>query len=177
MRYRFVAGLALGLAFAAGVAYSAANVAYFTTPPTATGQAVCSAGTDGILQATGCPSGGNVSTNATNAYVSPSVNTYASGVEIVGPSTTITTGRTLAATDCGSTLFMNTAALTMTLFATAPIGCTVTLVQQATGQTTIAPGSATLNSVNTYTKTKGQWAVIAVTAVTASVWVLSGDGA
>jgi hypothetical protein len=121
--------------------------------------------------------GGNVSTNTTNAYVSPSVNTYASGVEIVGPSTTISTGRPLTATDCGSTLFMNAAALTMTLFATAPVGCTVTFVQQATGQTTIAPGSATLNSVNTYTKTKGQWAVIAVTAVTASIWVLSGDGA
>ena len=66
MRYRFVAGLGLGLAFAAGVAYSAANVAYFTTPPTATGQVVCSAGTDGILQATGCP--GGVGTGTANTW-------------------------------------------------------------------------------------------------------------
>ena len=69
MRYRFVAGLALGLAFAAGVAYSAANVAYFTTPPTATGQAVCSAGTDGILQATGCP--GGAGTGTANTWTAP----------------------------------------------------------------------------------------------------------
>jgi hypothetical protein len=61
--------LALGLAFAAGVAYSAANVAYFTTPPTATGQAVCSAGTDGILQATGCP--GGVGTGTANTWTAP----------------------------------------------------------------------------------------------------------
>ena len=68
MKYRFVAGLALGLAFAAGVSYSA-NVAYFTNPPTATGQAVCSAGTDGILQATGCP--GGVGTGTANTWTAP----------------------------------------------------------------------------------------------------------
>jgi hypothetical protein len=125
------------------------------------------------------PSGsGNVSTNAANAYVSPSVNTYGSGVEIVGPSSTKTTAYTLSAADCGSTILYNSgSAANITLFATAPVNCTVVIVQQGVGQATVVNSGTTLNSVNSYTKTKGQWAAIGLTAVSATVWVLSGDGA
>ena len=66
MRYRFVAGLALGLAFATGVAYSAGTVAFFATAPASNGLCVTAA-TDGTLSAVTCTAGGTGTANTWTA--------------------------------------------------------------------------------------------------------------
>jgi hypothetical protein len=99
-----------------------------------------------------------------------------------------TNNYTLQASDCGKLLLMpvGAASATVTLFnylGAAGQGCTIA-VEQASGTnqyTVTAAGGATFNSVNTYTKTKGQYAIIILTvdapSATAAHWVLSGDGA
>jgi hypothetical protein len=66
MRYRFVTGLSLGLAFVAGVAYSAGTVAFFATAPSSNGLCVTAA-TDGTLSAVTCTAGGTGTANTWTA--------------------------------------------------------------------------------------------------------------
>jgi hypothetical protein len=67
MRYRFVAGLSLGLAFTAGVAYAVGGtMAFFATAPSSNGQCVTAA-TDGTLTAVACTTGGTGTANTWTA--------------------------------------------------------------------------------------------------------------
>jgi hypothetical protein len=64
-----------------------------------------------------------------------------------------------------------------------PIGCAITVLQQGAGQVTVVAGTGTTqHSVNSYTKTKAQWAVIGLTVDSnaggsAADFIISGDGA
>src|SRR6266700_2653579 len=69
---------------------------------------------------------------------------------------------TLAATDCGKTVyFTNAGAITLTTLNSLPVGCTIAIEQGGAGQITITNGAgATFNSPDGYTKTFAQWAII-----------------
>lgn len=89
---------------------------------------------------------------------------------------------TLTATDCGTEIaFTNASAVTVTIPAALTTGCNISILQTtASGQVTVtgtAVSAATLHSAHTYTKTFGQWAVIAINIYTTGVAILTGDGA
>jgi hypothetical protein len=85
---------------------------------------------------------------------------------------------TLALTDCGHAISA-TGVLTLTTLNSLPVGCAIAIIQTGTGQVTVSPTPA---SVNSYTKTKAQYAIIGLTVDTnvggtAAHFILSGDGA
>jgi hypothetical protein len=91
---------------------------------------------------------------------------------------------TLVATDCGHAIsYTSATAVALTTLNSLPVGCAITVIQSAAGQVTVGPGAgSTLSSVNTYTKTKAQNAIIGLTVDanvggTAAHFILSGDGA
>jgi hypothetical protein len=91
---------------------------------------------------------------------------------------------TLVATDCGHAIsFTSATAVTLTTLNSLPVGCAIAVIQSAAGQVTVGNGAgATMSSVNTYTKTKAQYAIIGLTVDanvggTAAHFILSGDGA
>jgi hypothetical protein len=94
-----------------------------------------------------------------------------------------TVAYTLAATDCGHAVSVTSAtAVNVTTLNSLPVGCAIALIQGGAGQLTIVDGAgATHASVNTFTKTKGQWAIIGLTVDTnagsAAHVIISGDGA
>lgn len=173
MRYRFIAGLVIGLSFAAGVAYSAGTVGFFTTAPSASGQCVTTAGTDGSLTAAGCT---GVTTIGTNTYTAGS-NTFNSGVSLNSQPIAYTSSQSMLTTDCGHTVvFTGAGPFTYTVItASVPVGCSVAVAQGVgAGQVTIG---GTFTSINSYTKTKGPGAIVGLFYTPALNWLLSGDGA
>ena len=77
--------------------------------------------------------------------------------------TTVGVNYSLAATDCGKAIyFTSSTAATLTLLNTAFVGCTFSVEQGGAGQVTISQGvaGATFNSVDNFTKTFGQYAVV-----------------
>lgn len=76
-----------------------------------------------------------------------------------------TTSHTLApSTECGKTIvFSNSASSTFTAPSTTPANCIVAILQQGAGQVTVTnggSGNATFNSVDGFSKTFAQWALI-----------------
>jgi hypothetical protein len=91
---------------------------------------------------------------------------------------------TLAATDCGKTVyFTSSSPITVTLPNNLAVPCTAQLEQGGAGQVTAIPASGATgpNNPHGFTKTFGQYAVITVFVDTNSGtnghWILTGDGA
>jgi hypothetical protein len=129
----------------------------------------------GIASVSGASLSGNNTWTGTNFFNAAEL--YASG----NPQAA---AYTLTANDCGhAVIYTGASAANITTVNSLPVGCTVTIVQSGAGQVTVVNGSgATLSSVNTYTKTKAQYAVIGLTVDTnvggtAAHFILSGDGA
>jgi hypothetical protein len=90
----------------------------------------------------------------------------------------------LTLADCGHAIsYTSATAVALTTLNSLPVGCAIAVIQSAAGQVTVGPGAgSTLSSVNTYTKTKAQYAIIGLTVDanvggTAAHFILSGDGA
>ena len=88
------------------------------------------------------------------------------------------TARVLSADDSGAFLyFTNAGAITLTVPAGLGKGFEVGIVQGGAGQVTPTSDGTTINNRQSFTKTAGQWAFIALLAVSADTFVLTGDGA
>jgi hypothetical protein len=92
---------------------------------------------------------------------------------------------TLSATDCGTEInFTSNSAVTVTIPATLPIGCSVAALQVGTAKVSVNGSAVTPATLQTYggsaTGTAGQWAMIGVTIEanvggSAAVAVLQGN--
>jgi hypothetical protein len=150
---------------------SGLTVSISVTPTGVGGAWMCTPFGAGVAGA----NGGNNSWTGPNFFNAASL--YSSG--------NVQTGSyTLAATDCGHTVIVNSASpVNVTTLNSLPLNCTVAIVQSGAGQVTVVNGAgATFNSVNSFTKTKAQWAIIGLTVDSnaggsAAHFVLSGDGA
>lgn len=90
---------------------------------------------------------------------------------------------TLTASDCGQTIRFGAAtAVTVTTLNSLVAGCSIAVLQAGAGQVTIAAGAGTtFHSVNTYTKTKAQYAIVGLFVDTnvggaAADYIMTGDG-
>lgn len=112
-----------------------------------------------------------------------------SGTQTFGPvigavSTQSGTSYTLAASDCGTTIFFtNTSPISVTTLNSLPVGCAIAIEQHGGGQVTITAGSgATQHSAHGFTKTYGQYAILGLFVDTnaggsAADIIITGDGA
>lgn len=91
--------------------------------------------------------------------------------------TTITGTYTLADTDKNSIIqFNSSSTATIIVPALFPIGTQIVIIQQGTAQATLSGAvGVTLTSNGDKFKTKGQYASIAVTKVTANTWAVGGS--
>lgn len=88
----------------------------------------------------------------------------------------------VATTDCGKTLLIPTGTTPTVTMPNLNASCTVVLVQSSATQFTVqAASGGTIRSVNSYTKSKAQYAVLFLTIIvpsgTVAEWALAGDGA
>jgi hypothetical protein len=92
---------------------------------------------------------------------------------------------TLANSDCGTEIaFSSSSAVTVTIPATLPVGCNVSMVQTGTAKVSVngsAVTPATLHSAHSYTGTFAQWSVIGINIESnvggsSAIAVLIGDG-
>jgi hypothetical protein len=84
--------------------------------------------------------------------------------------------------DCGKTLLFPTGTTPTLTLPNLNAACTIVAVQESATQFTVtAPSGGTLVSVNSYTKSKAQHAILFLTitapSVSAAEWTLAGDGA
>ena len=185
-RWPFVWGLLIGLAFAAGAAFAVTNIPYISG--TLVAGNCLKAGTDalsvadagGACAAAGASVSGNNTWTGTNTFNNTVTLTTVNGSVNAQTGTTYT----LAATDCGKLVTIsNAAAITLTTLNSLPAGCSIAVEQLGAGQVTVTAGSgATQHSVNSFTKTKAQYAIIGLTvdsngSGTAADFIITGDGA
>ena len=89
---------------------------------------------------------------------------------------------TAATTDCGKTLLLPTGTTPTLTLPNLNASCTIVVIQNSATQYTVqAASGGTLVSVNSYTKTKAQNAILFLTIIvpsaSAATWDLAGDGA
>jgi hypothetical protein len=106
--------------------------------------------------------------------------------EVLGTDTAQSgTTYTFAASDCGTTVnFSNAGAITATIPATLPLGCTIAVQQTGAGKVSVngsAVTPATLHSFHSYTGTAGQYAIVDVhiwsnSGGSSAIATLEGDG-
>jgi hypothetical protein len=87
-----------------------------------------------------------------------------------------------ASSDCGKTLLLPTGTTPTLTLPNLNAACSLAVVQMTAVQYTIqAASGGTLVSINSFTKTKGQYAILFLTIIvpsaSAATWDLSGDGA
>ena len=87
-----------------------------------------------------------------------------------------------ASSDCGKTLLLPTGTTPTLTLPNLNAACSIAIVQMTAVQYTVqAASGGTLVSVNSFTKTKGQYAILFLTiivpSVSAATWDLAGDGA
>jgi hypothetical protein len=87
-----------------------------------------------------------------------------------------------ATTDCGKVLLIPTGTTPTVTMPNVNAACTIVLVQASATQFTVqAASGGTIHSVNSYTKSKAQYAVLFLTIIVPSAsvaeWTLGGDGA
>ena len=83
---------------------------------------------------------------------------------------------TLVAGDNGKIVTVsNASAITVTVPASLPTGFNCTVVQKGAGQITFAASSTTLNNRQSFTKTAGQYAAVAVIMYASNTFILQGD--
>lgn len=118
--------------------------------------------TTGNISTTGNLTGGNATTSKLSGF----------GASIV----TKTASYNLAATDNGTVLSFNSAsAVTLTIPTGLPDGFNCMVVQQGTGQITLAGSGLTPISRNSYTKTIGQYALATILHLGSNVVIISGE--
>lgn len=105
-----------------------------------------------------------------------------SGTTVLGPAATNAQvdSYTLALSDAGKIVEINkSSGITLTVptnsVAAFPVGTQITVVQIGTGQITVAGAGVTLQSLNSYTKTSGQFATATLVKRATDTWLLYGD--
>jgi hypothetical protein len=161
------------------------------TLPTGTGILSFGAGGGGGVTDVTCGTGllgGTITGSGTCSLDLAHANTWAAtqtfGPVIAAISTQGVTTYTLTANDCGTTIrFTSATTVTVTTYSSAVVGCAIAIEQGGAGQVTIANGAgATMNSLDNFTKTAGQWAIIGLLVDiniggSAAHYVLTGRGA
>jgi len=138
------------------VYYTTGNVGIGTTTPATTLDVNGSATVSGSLN------GGNSASSTISGFVANF--------------STKTTGYTLVAADNGKILnFTNSTAVTLTIPSGLPTGFNCTIVQNGTGQITLAASSTTINNRNGFTKTAGQYSMVSILHLGSNVFISSGE--
>ena len=138
------------------VYYTTGNVGIGTTTPATTLDVNGSATVSGSLN------GGNSATSTISGFVANF--------------STKTTSYTLVAADNGKILnFTNSTAVTLTIPSGLPTGFNCTIVQNGTGQITLAASSTTINNRNGFTKTAGQYSMVSILHLGSNVFISSGE--
>jgi hypothetical protein len=92
---------------------------------------------------------------------------------------------TLSTSDCGAeVIYTDNSAVTVTIPATLPVGCNVSVLQAGTAKVSVngsAVSAATLHSAHSYTGTSAQWAIVGInieanSGGSSAVAILTGDG-
>jgi hypothetical protein len=138
------------------VYYTTGNLGIGTTTPATTLDVNGSATVSGSLN------GGNSATSTISGFVANF--------------STKTTSYTLVAADNGKILnFTNSTAVTLTIPSGLPTGFNCTIVQNGTGQITLAASSTTINNRNGFTKTAGQYSMVSILHLGSNVFISSGE--
>ena len=120
--------------------------------------------TTGNISTTGNLTGGNTASSTLSGFAA-NINS-------------ITTGTTysLAATDNGKIININvSAAFTLTVPSSLPVGFNCTIVQYGAGQITLATSGTTLKNRSSYTKSAGQFSIITIINMGSETYITSGE--
>jgi len=119
---------------------------------------------------------GNTDTVRANIYGTIHADGYAMTAGMIINQTT--TSRTLLASDNGKVIrCSNSGNTTITVPSGLGAGYSVTIIQENTGQVTIAESGVNVENRQNHTKTAGRWATVSLVAITANNFVLAGDTA